>query len=132
VASAHPGEGRIELHGLRLVGRHGVLPEEQRRAQPFEVDLTVWLDLRAAAASDELADTADYSALVSAATEIVGGDRHFQLMEAMADAVAAAVLARDPRLAAVEVAVRKLRPPVPHDLASAGVRLTRRRDGDGS
>jgi len=34
-----PDGGRIELRGLRLVGTHGVLAEEQERAQPFEVDL---------------------------------------------------------------------------------------------
>ena len=33
-----PGD-RIELRGLRCVGTHGVLVEEQERAQPFEVDL---------------------------------------------------------------------------------------------
>jgi hypothetical protein len=35
------------------------------------------------------------------------------------------VLAVDPRIAGVTVTVRKLRPPVPVDLASAGVTVTR-------
>src|SRR5581483_9227757 len=54
---------RIELRGLRAQGVHGVLPEEQVRAQPFEVDLTVEADLRAAGRSDDLADTLDYGAI---------------------------------------------------------------------
>ena len=30
---------RIELRGLRVLGVHGALPDEQVRAQPFEIDL---------------------------------------------------------------------------------------------
>ena len=47
------------------------------------------------------------------------------LLEALAERVAAEVLSLDSRISAVTVAVRKLRPPVPQDLASSGVRVTR-------
>ena len=43
----------------------------------------------------------------------------------MAERVAEVVLAADPRVQAVTVAVRKLRPPVPQPLATSGVRITR-------
>ena len=43
-------------------------------------------------------------------------DRRFQLLEALADAVAAALLDRDGGSTAVAVTVRKLRPPVPFDV----------------
>ena len=46
---------RIELRGLRAVGTHGALPEEQFRAQPFEVDLDLQVNLRPAGQSDDLA-----------------------------------------------------------------------------
>ena len=46
---------RIDLRGFRALGTHGALPEEQVRAQPFEVDLDVFADLAAAGRSDELA-----------------------------------------------------------------------------
>ena len=45
---------RIELRGLRVLGTHGVLPEERERAQPFEVDLDIDADLRPAGVSDAL------------------------------------------------------------------------------
>ena len=44
---------RIELRGLRVLGVHGALPEEQERAQPFEVDLDVEADLRPATAGQD-------------------------------------------------------------------------------
>jgi len=114
---------RIELRGLRALGTHGALPEEQVRAQPFEVDLDVFADLAAAGRSDELADTIDYGGLAEAVARVVEGERH-ALLERMAERIAETACA-DPRVASVTVTVRKLRPPVPVDLVSAAVTITR-------
>jgi len=115
----------VELRGLWVMGVHGVLPEEQTRAQPFEVDLDVEADLSVAGRSDDVADTVDYGVLAEAVARVVGGER-FQLLERLAERIAEVVL-DDPRAVSVTVAVRKLRPPVPVDLSTAGVRITRRR-----
>ncbi len=106
-----------------MVGVHGALPEEQTRAQPFEVDLDVHTDLRAAGQSDDLAQTVDYGTLAAAAAAIVTGES-YALIERVAERIAEAVLA-SAGVASVTVTVRKLRPPVPVDLASAAVRITR-------
>jgi dihydroneopterin aldolase len=119
-------DDRIELRGLRLAAVVGVLPHERSTAQPLELDLDVVVDLAAAGASDDLSDTVDYGALCQAVDDIVSGSR-FGLLEALAEAVAATVLAQDPRIAAAAVAVRKLRPPVAQHLDTSGVRLTRHR-----
>ncbi len=116
---------RIELRGLRALGLCGALPEEQTRPQPLEVDLDVTADLAPAGRSDDLADTIDYAALASVAERVVTTGHH-QLLEALAERIAETVLA-DERVAHVSVAVRKLRPPVPHDLHTAGVRVHRSR-----
>ena len=113
----------IELRGLRAQGVHGVLPEEQVRAQPFEVDLSVEADLRAAGRSDDLADTLDYGAITESVAKVVTGE-HFALLERLAERIADVVLT-DGRVRSVTVSVRKLRPPVPVDLATAGVTITR-------
>lgn len=117
---------RIELRGLRVVGRCGVLPEEIERGQPLEVDLDVVTDMAAAGVSDDLSDTVDYGA-ICAAVERAITDGHVQLLEFLAGKLADAVLAVDGRISAVEVTVRKLRPPVPQHLATSGVRVTRLR-----
>ena len=64
---------RIELRGLRIVGTHGVLPEERQRSQPFEVDLDIVADLSRASASDDLEDTVDYGAVAAAVAAVVSG-----------------------------------------------------------
>src|SRR5262245_41397477 len=113
----------IELRGLRAVGYCGALPEEQTRAQPFEVDLDVEADLRAAATTDQLEDTIDYGALTELVERVIAGER-FTLLERLAQRICDVVL-DDGRVERVTVTVRKLRPPVPQQLDTSGVRLTR-------
>ncbi len=123
-----PGAGRldrIELRGLRALGICGVLPEEQDRPQPLEVDLDVVTDLSRAGATDALADTVDYGSLVAQVEAIITGEP-VRLLERLAERIAEVVLADD-RVAEVEVALRKLRPPVPQQLDTTGVRIVRRR-----
>jgi dihydroneopterin aldolase len=116
----------IQLRGLRVTGTHGVLPEEQVRAQPFEVDVDLSADLASAGSSDSLDDTVDYGAVVSSVAEVVGSER-FALLEALAERLCAVVLGLDGRVVSVTVTVRKLRPPVAVDLAYAAVRVSRSR-----
>lgn len=116
---------RIELRGLRAHGTHGVLPEEKGHAQPFEIDLDLEVDLATAAGSDRLSDTIDYAQVAEAAVAVVSGPRSFELLEALADAVAAAVLSVDERVAGTTVSLRKLEPPMEVDIATVGVRITR-------
>lgn len=117
---------RIELRGLRVLARCGAGGAERAVPQPLEIDLDLEADLTAAATSDELADTVDYGQVCDVVTSAVAAGA-VALLEHLAEAIARAVLDADGRLEVVEVIVRKLRPPVPHDLTSAAVRLVRRR-----
>ena len=123
-----PVTDAIELRGLRLRAIVGVLPFERNVTQPLELDLDVVADLAAAGASDELADTIDYGHLCDLVEQVAVGGR-FQLLEALAEAVAGAVLGADPRIRATTVSVRKLEPPVSQQLATSGIRITRTAPG---
>ena len=116
---------RIELRGLVAIGHCGVLPEEQDRAQPLAVDLDIEVDLVKAARSDELAETVDYGAICSIVERVITTER-FNLLERLAERIAEVVLG-DEGVLGVEVAVRKLRPPVAQQLATCGVRISRSR-----
>lgn len=122
------GEDRISLIGMRFLGRHGVLLEERLEPQPFEVDLVLHADLDVASTSDSLTDTADYARLFERVREIVEGES-FRLIEALAGAIAGAVLAAtDPALVdAVEVRVRKPQAPLPGIFRHVEAALVRRR-----
>lgn len=114
---------RILISGLREMGVHGVLAEEQERAQPFQVDLELLVDLEPAAASDALADTVDYGVICDAVRRIVA-EEHHQLLERLAARIAD-VCRADPRVQGVVVEVRKLQPPVAGQLDHVGVRIER-------
>ena len=116
---------QIELRGLVASGYCGALSEEQTRAQPLEVDLDVALDLQGPGATDALEDTVDYGVLCAMVERIITTER-FTLLERLAERIAEVTLA-DERVDEVTVAVRKLRPPVPQQLSTSGVRITRRR-----
>jgi dihydroneopterin aldolase len=114
--------GKIVISGLRELGTHGVLPEEQARPQPFEVDIEMEVDVRAAAESDDLDDTVDYAAIAEAVSRVVSSER-YQLLERLATRIAE-VCRHDERVTAVDVTVRKLHPPVRAMLDHVAVRVS--------
>lgn len=114
---------RIELRGLKVFGYHGVFDHERRTGQEFSIDLTVWLDLHTAAASDRLEDTLDYGHLAQRVAAIVSGPPR-NLIESVAGAIADDVMA-DSRVHAVEAVVHK--PDAPIDLEFRDVAVVARR-----
>lgn len=118
---------RIELRGLRVRGNHGVFDFERAEGQDFVVDIVAWLDLRGAAASDELGDTLDYGALAERAAAIVSGPAR-NLIETVSADIADDVMT-DERVEAVEVTVHKPGAPIP--LTFDDVAVVARRDRAG-
>ena len=114
---------QIEVRGIRAVGVIGVLPEEKERAQPFEVDLVIDCDLAEAGATDDLSATIHYGVAAGKAVAVITGETH-ELLERVAQRIADEVLAMD-RVEAVEVTVKKLRPPVEFDASYTAVRIQR-------
>ena len=117
---------RITLTGLRVHGRHGVYEHERRHGQEFVVDATVWLDLAAATAGDELSATLDYAALAEQAAQIVAGEP-CNLIETVADRIATAVLT-NPQVHAVEITVHKPTAPLPHTFTNVSTTTHRSRN----
>jgi dihydroneopterin aldolase len=114
---------RIVISGLREMGVHGVLPEEKVRAQPFEVDVELAVDVTAAGTSDDLDDTVDYGAVCEAVRRVVSTEQ-YQLLERLASRIAE-VCRADPRVVGVVVEVRKLHPPVSALVNYVAVRVER-------
>lgn len=97
---------KIILSGMQFFGYHGTLPAENSLGQRFVVDVTLHLDLRPAGEADDLSLTVDYSQVHALARAIVEGPP-LKLTEAVAERIAAAVLAEHTAVQAVEVRVRK-------------------------
>jgi dihydroneopterin aldolase len=121
---------RIALINMRFEGRHGVLEEERAQPQPFEVDVELSLDLSLAGVSDDLHHTVDYREVFEIVRETIEGPSR-QLIESLAETIAARLLADFGTVGVGEVLVRVRKPNVnlPGALDAASVEITRRSDG---
>jgi dihydroneopterin aldolase len=117
---------RIVLANMQFEGTHGVLDEEQQAPQPFEVDLELHLDLAPAGRADDLTRTADYRRAFDICRDVIEGPTR-QLIETLAERIAAALLAEYEPVGVAEVVVRIRKPAVmlPGVLDSAAVEITR-------
>lgn len=120
---------RVELSNMVFQGCHGVLELERARAQPFEVDVEIHLDLRPAGLADDLSKTVDYRDVFEICRSVIEGPSRL-LIEALAEEIAQKLLARSEPLGAAEVVVRVRKPnaPLPGRLDHAAVEITRSRE----
>lgn len=111
----------VELESLEVFGRHGVLEEERRDGQTFLYDIR--LEVGDGALSDRIEDAVDYRKVAECVRE-VSDARRFNLIEALAAAVAGALVARF-EVERVRVRVRKPQPGgVPAAYSAATVEKT--------
>ncbi|MFZ0845882.1 MAG: dihydroneopterin aldolase [Pseudolabrys sp.] len=117
---------RIFIKGLSLHAYHGVMAYEAKVGQTFTIDMTLEIDLSAAAHSDKVMDTVSYDKVVECASDVFCAQR-YRLIEAAAGVVADAVLAQFPRVNSVEVTIHKPHAPIAATFSDVGVTLLRRR-----
>ena len=116
----------VRLQGMTFSAAHGASPGEWTRERRFVVDLEVEADLRRAAATDDLAETVNYSTLHGLVRDVMKGPS-VNLLETLAERIAQRVLSDFPVLA---VRVRVGKPGVPVDeggQAMASVEVYRQR-----
>lgn len=114
---------KIVLTGMQFYARHGVFPEEKAMGQKFEIDLEIWLDLRAAGQSDDLKHTLNYADIYATVKNITTG-RSFNLIEALAEAISEEILEHYPS-ERVLVRVKKPHAPISGIFEYVGVEIVR-------
>lgn len=117
---------KIIIKGLRVYAYHGVKEAEKEKGQPFELDVTLQLDLSAAGATDDLTRTVNYSTVSKRIVAVMLAEKN-DLIERAATRVAEAVLTEFP-VEEVTVLLKKPRAPVPADFDYMAVEITRRRE----
>lgn len=116
---------RIRLTGIAATGYHGVLAQERRDGQQFVADVVLHLDTRGAAEVDRLDLTVDYGALADDVAAVLAGPPA-DLIETVAERIAAVVLERDPVLA-VDVVLHKPQAPLTVPFTDVSVEISRDR-----
>ena len=119
---------RIVLAGMVFLARHGVNDREKVEEQRFEVDVELELDTGAAAARDDLTKTVDYRGVYELTRQVIE-ETTLELIESLAEAVAAKILAANGTVEAVVVRVRKPDVDLGGPIDSASVEIRRRREG---
>jgi dihydroneopterin aldolase len=113
----------IQLTGLRVRAHHGVYDFERENGQDFVIDVTVWLDLARAAASDDVSTTIHYGELAESIARAVAADP-VDLIETVAERVAALVLGY-PAAERTRVTVHKPDAPISVPFADVAVSIER-------
>jgi 7,8-dihydroneopterin aldolase/epimerase/oxygenase len=118
----------INLRGISCYGYHGVLSEERALGQRFVVNLRLYLDVRRAAATDDVRDTVNYAEVYQHVKHIVEGQPK-NLLETVAEAIAKRLLENYELLEGVSVEIEKPSAPIPGTFESVSVWVERWRRG---
>lgn len=111
---------------MEFYGYHGVFPEETKLGQRFKVDLIVEADLAKAGKSDHIEDSINYGELYEVCRNIVEGVP-LKLVEAVAEKIASALLAKFPTMNSCTVKVYKPDPPIAGHYESVAIEIVRGR-----
>lgn len=119
---------RIRIEGLEFHGFHGVPPEERVIGHRYRADVELELDLRAAGQSDDFRQTVDYAQAARVVLE-VGTGPSVQLVETLAERMAARLLEEFAIVTAVALSVAKVHPPVALPIGRCVIVIRRERAG---
>lgn len=114
----------VFVHGLELYCVIGLQPWERQVKQKVRLDLELETDCRPAGMADDPALAVDYKAVAKRVQALVEGSE-FQLVEALAERVAAELLTGFPAAGAVRVRLAK--PGAVRFSEAVGVAIERRR-----
>lgn len=113
---------QIELHGIRATGYHGVFASERENGQEFIVDVTLHVDTRPAASTDDLERTINYGEVANRIAAVIAGEP-VDLIETLAERIAAVVM--EMQVARVDVTVHKPSAPIEVSFTDVTVKIQR-------
>lgn len=113
----------IQLKAMRFYAFHGVLAQENRVGGDYQVDLKLQVNVDAEAyLHDNLQGTLNYAQVYEHVR--MSMNQPSQLLEHAAYRMAKSLLQQFQRIAAVDITLTKVNPPIGGSLAGASVNLT--------
>ena len=109
----------IAIEGLKIYAYHGILEQERRVGNDFEVSLTVDYPFEKALTSDDLDHTLNYALLY----DVIAAEMQqpSKLLEHVAGRIIRAVKAQFPLVKGGTISVAKLTPPIKGQMESVAV-----------
>ena len=115
---------KIILKDMAFYGYHGLLKEESVLGQKFFIDIEIETDTKEAGINDDFTKTINYAEVYEITREFTE-DKIFNLIEALAENIAAEVLNRFDIAHSVMVRIRKKEAPVKGIFDYMGVEIRR-------
>ena len=113
----------IRIINLKIPGRHGVYEFEKKKDGLFELDVELFLDLKSAGKSDDLAKTVNYGEVVGIIKDVFNSkDRN--LIESVAEDIARELLTKY-TISKVMIRIRKPHAPISANFDTVEVELER-------
>lgn len=110
---------------LEVFAHHGVLEEEQRKGQIFQVNAVLYTDAHRAGLEDNLFYSVDYGQVCQFITNWMQ-ENTYQLLEAVAEKMSKAILLKYDRIVAVDLEIRKPQAPISLPFGCVSVKIHRR------
>lgn len=118
-------QDKIIIEMLEVFAHHGVLEEEQRKGQIFQVNAVLYTDAHRAGLEDNLFYSIDYGQVCQFITNWMQ-ENTYQLLEAVAEKMSKAILLKYDRIVAVDLEIRKPQAPIPLPFGCVSVKIHRR------
>jgi len=115
---------KINIINLKVYAKHGVLPEEKTEPQLFIVSVSLYLGLRTAGTTDDLAKTIDYGEVSERICKYVQS-ASYDLIETIAEKLADKLLCDYPVLEKVWLEIKKPNAPINAELETVSVEIER-------
>lgn len=115
---------KIILKDMAFYGYHGLLKEESVLGQKFFIDIEIETDTKEAGMNDDFTKTINYAEVYEITREFTE-DKRFNLIEALAENIAAEILNRFNIAHSVMVRIRKKEAPVKGIFDYMGVEIRR-------
>jgi dihydroneopterin aldolase/2-amino-4-hydroxy-6-hydroxymethyldihydropteridine diphosphokinase len=117
---------KINIRNIEVFAKHGVAPEEKTLGQKFVISASLFLDLRGAGITDDLAKTLDYNVTCNVIKAFIE-ENTYNLIESAAERLAEKLLTDNPMVQKVWLEVKKPWAPVSVHLETVSVEIERGR-----
>ena len=118
-------QDKIIIEKLEVFAHHGVLEEEQRKGQIFQVNAVLYMDAHRAGLEDNLFYSIDYGQVCQFITNWMQ-ENTYPLLEAVAEKMSKAILLKYDKIVAVDLEIRKPQAPIPLPFGCVSVKIHRR------
>ena len=108
----------IVIEGLRIFARHGVLEQERRVGNEFELDIRLDFDASRAMDSDDVNHTVNYARVIDIVNSAMANPAN--LLEHAAANIRNEILNEFPQITSGKIALYKIHPPLSAQLARTG------------